>query len=99
MYDRAQEMAGGRVNQHVMIIRPTPELAPRFLSMFLASPAVQWMINDIEVGATRQALTKGMIERFEIPVPSPDEQKRIVAKVDELMALCDQLEAQQKVRN
>jgi type I restriction enzyme, S subunit len=92
------EMAGARVNQHVTIIRPTPELVPRFLAIFLASPSVQRMIDEIQVGATRQALTKGMIERFDIPLPTLDEQKRIVAKVDELMALCDRLEAQQQDR-
>lgn len=88
------EMAGARVNQHVTIIRPTSELLSRFLSIFLASPSVQRMINEIQVGATRQALTKVMIEQFEIPLPSLSAQKRIVRKVDELMALCDQLETQ-----
>ncbi|MFZ1538783.1 MAG: restriction endonuclease subunit S [Chromatiaceae bacterium] len=92
------EMAGARVNQHVTIIRPTPELFPRFLSLLLASPSVQRMIDEIQVGATRQALTKGMIEQFDIPLPPLAEQKRIVAKVDELMALCDRLEAQQQER-
>ena len=92
------EMARARVNQHVTIIRPTSELFPRFLSMFLASPSVQRMIDEIQVGATRQALTKAMIEEFEIPLPPLAEQKRIVAKVDELMALCDRLEAQQQER-
>jgi type I restriction enzyme, S subunit len=91
-------LTGARVNQHVTIIRPTSELFPRFLSMFLASPSVQRMIDEIQVGATRQALTKGMIEEFEIPLPPLAEQKRIVAKVDELMALCDRLEAQQQER-
>lgn len=93
------DMSGARVNQHVTIIRPTSELLPRFLSIFLASPAVQAMIDDVQVGATRQALTKGMIEQFEIPLPPLAEQNRIVEKVDELTALCDQLEAQQQARS
>ena len=92
------EMDGARVNQHVTIIRPTQELLPRFLSIVLASPSVQRMIDEIQVGATRQALTKAMIEQFEIPLPPLPEQKRIVAKVNELMALCDRLEAQQQER-
>lgn len=93
------EMAGARVNQHVTIIRPTDEMLPRFLTMFLASPEVQRMIDEVQVGATRQALTKAMIEQFIIPLPPLAGQKRIVTKVDELMALCDRLEAQQQERN
>jgi type I restriction enzyme S subunit len=91
-------MDGARVNQHVTIIRTKPDLSPRFLAMFLACPNVQRMINEIQTGATRQALTKGMIEQFEIPLPPLAEQKRIVAKVDELLGLCDALEAQQQER-
>lgn len=91
-------MVGARVNQHVTIIRCKNELDPIYLSKFLASPLTQNLINKIQVGATRQALTKSMIEQFEIPLPPLAEQKRIVAKVDELMALCDRLEAQQQER-
>ncbi|MCC6141197.1 MAG: restriction endonuclease subunit S [Nitrospira sp.] len=36
----------------------------------------------------------GEIKAFKIPLPPLDEQRRIVAKVDELMALCDRLETQ-----
>ena len=56
------------------------------------------MIDDVQVGATREALTKGMIEQFQIPLPALAEQRRIVAKVNELMALCDRLEAQEQER-
>jgi len=40
-------------------------------------------------------LQKSVLETLEIPIPPLAEQHRIVAKVDELMALCDRLETQQ----
>lgn len=89
-----KEMEGARVNQHVCILRPTTEIIPPFLELFLASPVVQNLINNVQVGATREALTKSMIEQFDIPVPSLAEQRRIVAKVEQLMALVDELEQQ-----
>jgi type I restriction enzyme S subunit len=39
-------------------------------------------------------LSVGKIRNIQIPIPPLAEQHRIVAKVDELMALCDRLEAQ-----
>lgn len=89
-----KDMEGARVNQHVCIIRPTAEIIPPFLELFLASPVVQDLIDDVQVGATREALTKAMIEQFEIPIPPLAEQRRIVAKVEQLMALVDALEQQ-----
>jgi len=38
-------------------------------------------------------LSKGKWERLLIPVPPLGEEERIVAKVDDLMTLCDDLEA------
>jgi len=93
-----KDMAGARVNQHVAIIRTRRELLPRFLEIVLASPTFQSLIDGIQVGATREALTKRMIEEFEIPLPATSEQISVISRVDELMGLCDRLEAQQKER-
>ena len=47
---------------------------------------------DKQVDNARANLSMGNIARFPIPLPPLSEQKRIVAKVDELMQMCDRLE-------
>lgn len=70
---------GSRVNQHVSIIRTKQEeLNPDFLMYYLNSPYMQrYMLSLAQSGGTRAALTKGMIESFEVPLPSLQEQKAI----------------------
>ena len=75
-------MAGARVNQHVCIIRPNGELIAAFLAQFLASPDEQARVMNVQVGATRQALTKAMVQNWDVPVPPLAEQRRIVAEIE-----------------
>src|SRR6185295_2427414 len=83
------DLDGARVNQHVCIIRPREGLEPKFLAHFLASPPQQRRIMYEQVGATRQGLTKGRILEFDVPVPPLPEQRRIVAKIEELFSDLD----------
>ena len=71
-----------RVNQHVAIIRADPNtFDPRYLRYFLASPAQQdLMLGLAAAGATRNALTKSMIEAFQVPCP-PARVQREIAEV------------------
>jgi type I restriction enzyme S subunit len=80
-----------RVNQHVAIIRPKKGiLDARFLHYYLIHPQMQaQMLGLAGAGATRNALTKGTIEAFEIKGPSFSEQ-RAIASV--LGALDDKIE-------
>lgn len=68
-----------RVNQHVAIIRTKRDrLNPDFLMFYLTSPFMQTkMLSWAGSGGTRKALTKSMIEGFEVPTPDPDQQIRI----------------------
>ncbi len=51
-------------------------------------------IRDITGQNQRRGLNMGLVSELSVPFPPVAVQRRIVAKVDELMALCDQLEAQ-----
>lgn len=82
-------MDGARVNQHVCIIRPNATLLPSFLAYFLASPNQQERVLRIQVGATRQALTKAMVLAWNVPVPPLHEQHRIVAKIEKQFTRLD----------
>lgn len=68
-----------RINQHVMIIRPDiNKLDPHYLLGFLTSEQRQNMLLTLaSVGATRNALTKQMVENIEIPENNYDKKKKI----------------------
>lgn len=74
-----------RVNQHVAIIRPKPrELDSDFLSYFLTNPRMQLtMLSLAGSGGTRKALTKGMIEKFVVPLPDLNTQRDIAGTLKE----------------
>jgi type I restriction enzyme S subunit len=83
------------INQAVCLIRSFPEhiCTTFFLSFFNSSTCISYMY-DKQVENARPNLSMANISKFLIPVPPFREQHRIVAKVDELMALCDKLESQ-----
>ncbi len=67
----------GRVNQHVAIIRADrKKSSPRFLHYNLLYQK-DTLLSFSEIGATRRALTKGMLENCEISIPPLPEQEAI----------------------
>jgi type I restriction enzyme S subunit len=71
----------------------SPRIEPSFFAI-----ALQHRLSELQgtkAYTTVDHLSSGQIEDAVVPLPPLAEQRRIVAKVDELMALCDRLEAQQ----
>ena len=86
-----------RVNQHVAIIRPDPnKLSPRFLRYFLVCPEIQAMLLSwAGSGGTRNALTKGMIESFDVQAPMDVAEQRAIAHI--LGTLDDKIELNRRM--
>ncbi len=78
------------------ILHPLPFVESQFLFYWLRSSSFEREVSAYAKGVAYPAISDGDLKRCAVPVPPPAEQKRIVAKVDELMALCDRLEAQQQ---
>lgn len=82
------------INQAVCLIRLLPlHLHSMFLLHFFNSKTCLEYMYDKQVDNARPNLSMGNIAKFLIPIPPLPEQHRIVAKVDELMTMCDQLRA------
>jgi type I restriction enzyme S subunit len=80
-------------NQQINSIRVSKSL-PEFILLVLVSSYFQNEVVSRASGSATPIINKGKWEQIPIPIPPLAEQKRIVAKVDELMALVDQLEQQ-----
>ncbi len=91
-------IGAGTTELHV--VRPIPNgIDPGFIYIFLRSPYFKIVGEGHMTGtAGHRRLPTEYFATRPFPVPPRQEQKRIVAKVDELMALCDRLEAQQQER-
>lgn len=85
-----------RVNQHVTILRSNPEnLDHRFLKYSLLASKEELLILS-EIGGTRNALTKGMLEDYEVSLPPLPEQKAIASVLSSLDDKIDLLHRQNK---
>lgn len=90
-----------RVNQHVAIIRADSTKTINDFILYYLQYKKRHLLSLAGGGATRNALTKGMIENFSINLPSLEEQRKIaemLSEIDEKIAIncriCENLEAQ-----
>ncbi|MHC2294030.1 restriction endonuclease subunit S [Bradyrhizobium barranii] len=82
------------VSQHVGLVRPSDKnLSVWLLLCLMAEAGGRAELVERAYGAGKPGLNLDNIRSLSIPLPPFAEQRRIVAKVDALMALCDRLEA------
>ena len=82
------------LGQRMMLIRPGPEIDATFLEMVLNSPLITRIAAAKTIGGAAPRINVATVKAYPIPLPPIAEQHCIVAKVDELMSLCDRIEAQ-----
>jgi len=70
-----------------------------FIKTFLGSQLYWQQLYEHSMGTGQPNVNATALKGLVFPIPPLAEQHRIVAKVDELMALCDQLELQQTDSN
>ena len=85
----------GCIHDGWLRISPATLIDKDYLYWFLTSPFIKKALISLAAGAVVQNLNSDKVREVVSLVPPIEEQHRIVAKVDELMAICDQLEQQQ----
>lgn len=88
--DSAQEFC---VQRHVAILKCCEQLDVRFMCYLLSSPEIYDQATNCTTGTAQPTIPLRPLRNFLLRLPPLAEQHRIVAKVDQLMALCDQLKS------
>ena len=77
------------LNQHIFKVNPRVGIFKGYL--YYALKAIVSNLSDITHGLTMKHLTRGVLKQIAIPLPPLAEQKRIVAKIEEVFKEIDKL--------
>jgi len=89
----------GIINPRLIKLSLNPLIYLPYIDLYLKTPLVKGILAEESHGGTMDILNLKILKNLPIIFPPLAEQHRIVEKVDRLMALCDQLEAQLKERS
>ncbi len=78
------------IGRGLAALRPLAGVSAFFINCLIIS--FRSILESFATGTTFAAVSKSDVENLVIPVPPLAEQRRIVAKVDQLIACCDELE-------
>jgi type I restriction enzyme, S subunit len=81
------------VQRHIAILKGTSVADTKYLACALSSPVARAYATEKATGTAQKTVSLAALRAMPLPLPPLAEQQRIVARVDELMALLDRLEA------
>jgi type I restriction enzyme S subunit len=87
-----EEIEGYNIAREIAMVPILKQIESKYVLDVLSSPYIQKTTFYSLRGIAYKGLNLNLLTSFLIPLPSLAEQKRIVAKVDQLMHLCDELE-------
>ena len=77
-------------NQRVATIKINSKANSEYINIVILAPVIQKLIQ-ISKNSTNDNISMDLINNFPVPLPPLAEQKRIVAKIEELMQYCEEL--------
>ena len=86
------------VQRHIGIIRPSKHISSSFLARVLNCKFIFEQAVSCATGIAQKTIPLSGLRSFLMPLPPLAEQHRVVAKVDELLTLCEQLEVSHSKR-
>ena len=72
-------------------MEPSMSLYVYYVVSLFSSPYVKFYLGGESVGTTMSNLNHTILTKMPIPLPPLAEQRRIVAKLDEILPLCERL--------
>lgn len=80
----------GAIANNLFKIKPSRYISKKYLIFFLNS---LYFKSKLETkGATMQAISFGLLDNIELPIPSINEQSLIVKEIESRLSVCDKLE-------
>lgn len=93
VYDETVPYENVRINSCMLIIRPqTESITPNFLAYYLMSPMFQLQIEKLKSGTAQPQIPANVLKEIELSLPSINNQKIIVGKLQEHLSVCDKIE-------
>lgn len=86
-------------NQQINAVTPLNSVDGKYLLIALRSHYFQRLVNERAGQGTLPILSKSKWDMIPVPIPPLAEQRRIVAKVGQLLGLCDEQAARREARS